>query len=285
MFRRSRRTEDVIGLAFSGGGSRGASQLGALKALLESGIEPQLVAGTSAGAVNAAWYALHPDRIEDQELLWRRLRMSDVFPGNRVTVLYNLTRRGYVHEPSAWERMLWREFGRARFEDLQIPCAVSAVNLSTGRRAVLDSGLIVPALMASTAIPGVFPPYRLGSDIYVDGGVLEYLPLDNLFERGATEVFAFDCSSYQMGLDFVDSVADRCGRIAARDAALRTVTLATSQGRHVHLLQPDLPEFADARDFSHTDELIRAGYDHAASYLQRLPRLFERQSAIRSHAG
>src|SRR5579864_7051099 len=97
MFGRFRRADDGIGYAFSGGGARTAVQVGMLRALTEAGIRPSLVAGTSAGAVNAAWFALFPERQDRLEEIWLELRTRDIFPGGRLRILYNLARKGYVH--------------------------------------------------------------------------------------------------------------------------------------------------------------------------------------------
>src|SRR5437870_4470112 len=140
VFGRFRRSEEIIGFALSGGGARGASQVGAMKALLEAGIRPQHLAGTSAGAVNATWLALHPNRLDRMEAIWRSLSSKEIFPGNRLRILLNLTRHGYVHSAEAWEAFLRRQVGSARFEDMAIACAVTAVRLSDGQRVVFDSG-------------------------------------------------------------------------------------------------------------------------------------------------
>src|SRR5437764_14272901 len=94
--------DDYIGFAFSGGGARAATQAGAVRALTEAGIWPSVVAGTSAGAVNAAWLALCPDRLDRMYEIWRQLRMKDVFPGGRGRMLLNMAKRGYVHDAPLW---------------------------------------------------------------------------------------------------------------------------------------------------------------------------------------
>lgn len=268
MFGRFRRNEDVVGFALSGGGARGACQVGALKALTEAGIWPQVVAGTSAGSVNAVWFALFPHRLDRLEAIWMALRTRDIFPGNRIRIAFNLSRHGYVHASEQWEAFLRRQVGESQFEDLAIPCSVVAVRLSDGQRMVFDSGELVPAIMASTAIPGIFPPYRIGEELYVDGGVLEYLPVPTLLERNATTIFALDCSWFNPQLDGEGSVVDRCGRIGAWAAVKAVTSISTTRGRNVHLLRPELPEIGDARDFRHTAELILAGYEQAQRYLQ-----------------
>jgi NTE family protein len=226
-----------------------------------------MVAGTSAGAVNAAYFALHPHRLDRLEAIWLALRTQDVFPGTRFHVLMNLIRLGHIHRSDEWESLLRKEVGQACFEDMTVPCAVVAVRLSDGARVVFDSGEVIPALMASTAIPGIFPPYRIGEEQYVDGGVLEYMPIPTLLESGATTIYALDCSSYGLKMEHAGSVVDRCARITARDYVRRVSSLQEARGRTVYLLQPELPEFDDSRDFGFTAELMLAGYDQARKFL------------------
>lgn len=268
MFGRFRRSDEVVGFSLSGGGTRGAAQVGALKALTEAGIWPHLVAGTSVGAVNAAWLALYPRRLDLLEAIWLELRTKDVFPGSSLRVIFNLARRRYMYSSAAWEAFLRRHCGDLRFEDMTLPCAVVAVRLSDGERVVFDSGEILPALMASSAIPGVFPPYRIGDELFVDGGVLECLPVPALLERGATTIYALDCSDFPLGVDFQGSLVDRCGRIAARAAAQRATSLPATRGRKVHLLRPELGDTSDARTFRYTADLVLRGYEHTRRYLE-----------------
>ena len=262
------RDSEKIGFALSGGGSRGASQVGALKALSEAGIWPQVLAGTSAGAVNAAWFALHPNELGEHEALWLGLRTRDIFPGNRVRNLINMARYGYIHGAEAWEAYVRGKFGNSRFEDLHFPCAVVAVALNSGRRVVFDSGEIAPAIMASTAIPGVFPPYRIGDEFYVDGGVLEFMPIPALLERGVTSIYAMDCSAFSVDPGSPVSVVDRVARLSATRDVYHSISLAMAHGCTVHLLRPDLPEINDGRSFHRTADFVRAGYEDAQRYLE-----------------
>jgi NTE family protein len=133
---------------------------------------------------------------------------------------------------------------------------------------VFDCGEIVPAVMASMSIPGVFPPYRIGEELYVDGGVLEPLPVPTLIERGATAIYALDCSDFPLGLPIRGSLVDRCARIAAYAAARQVTSLSATRGRTVHLLRPELAETPDFRSFDRTAELIRMGYEYTRRYLE-----------------
>lgn len=270
MFRRFRRPEEVVGFAFSGGGSRGAVQAGMLRALTEAGVHPDVMTGTSAGAVNAGWFGLHPHRLDRLEAIWLELRTQDVFPGGRVRMLMNLSRSGYFHAADAWEKFLRLHIGSATFEDAQIPFAVVAVRLSDGKRVVFDSGEIVPAVMASTAIPGVFPPHAIGDELYVDGGVLEYLPVPTILEQGATTIFALDSSWFSSEVVRGASVVDRAARVAAQAYSDRVCQLPSARGASIHLLRPPLREYDDARDFRHTAELLEGGFDYARDFLAAL---------------
>jgi NTE family protein len=237
--------------------------------MAEAGIRPRVVAGTSVGAVNAVWLARYPDQVDGLAAVWIALRARDVFPGSHLRIAFNVIRHQYVHDSRAWERFLRGHVEDARFEDLSIPAMVVAVRVSDGSKEVFDSGEILPALMASTAIPGVFPPYRIGDELYVDGGVLEHLPVPTLLERGVTEVYAVDCSGFALGLDFRGSMVDRCWRIAATASALQSTSLFATRGRKVHLIRPDIPEIGDARQFAHAAHLVDSGYAFARRYLEQ----------------
>ncbi|GAC1469906.1 MAG: patatin-like phospholipase family protein [Chloroflexota bacterium] len=268
-----------VGFALSGGGSRAACEVGMLRALDEAGIHADVLAGTSAGAVIGIWQALFPDRIDRLESIWLSLRTQDVFPGNRLQLLANFVRHGHVHAARSWERFLRRHFEDARFEDLSMPCGVVAVELTTGAVHVFDSGEIVPAVMASTAIPGVFPPVAIEDRMYVDGGLLEYLPVTPLLAHDVDVVYGLDCSYLEPHVGRGWAVMDRCDRISARadaDAALGRVSQSDIE---MQLLRPPLPDVADPRSFAQSAALIRAGYDYVASYLAGRQRS-EYQSAL-----
>lgn len=268
MHRRFGKDQGVVAFALAGGGSRAAVQVGMLQALSDAGIRPDLVSGTSAGAVNAVWYGMYPDRLGQLQEIWGQLRTRDVFPGNQLRIAVNLLRDGYIHSSRAWQAFLQRQIGYASFEDTQIPVLVLAVRMSDGLRRVFDRGPLVPSVMASTAIPGVFPPFSIESELYVDGGVIECMPVPAVQERGADVIYALDCSGYapQVGSP-PGSVVDRCGQIAAKAYADAVCSAAMACGLTVHLLRPDIPDVFDARDFRRTAELISIGYEYTKRYL------------------
>jgi NTE family protein len=267
-----RQQREKIAFVLSGGGARGAAQVGMLAALHERGIAPALVLGTSAGAVNGAWYALYPHRLDELERVWRTLRTKMVFPGTPLHAAYNMLRYGYAHRVDGWARMLVEHFTDTRLEDAAIPLGVVAVRLADGEVTVFESGPIVPALLASTAVPGLFPPQRINGVLYVDGGVVEFLPIPSALKRAVTTIYALDCSDYPPGDGSKGLVVDRCSQIAATAWVRTVVAAAQAAGCQVHLLHPPLGDLDDARDFRHTARLIETGYEYARAALAEVAR-------------
>ncbi|HEV3311996.1 MAG TPA: patatin-like phospholipase family protein, partial [Chloroflexota bacterium] len=174
-----------VAVALSGGGARGAAQVGVLRAFDEFGIRPDMVLGASAGAVNGAWYALRPGRLDDLAGVWLGLSKRGVFPGTPAHYAYNLARHGHVHRIESWAGILRKSFHDALIEEAVLPLTVLTVRLADGKVMTHDAGPLVPALMASTAAPGVFPPQRLGGELHVDGAVVEFLPIPTAVRQGA----------------------------------------------------------------------------------------------------
>ncbi len=158
-----------ISLALGGGGSRGYAHVGVLRCLEKEGFRIRAVAGTSAGGVAAVAYAAGytPDELEtafskiNQSKLF--VRSSDEGPG--------------ILGLSGATRLFEEYFGERTFADLRMPCAVVAVDLKAGREVVLNQGRVVDALLATIAVPGVFPPKRFGDSELVDGAVLNPVPV------------------------------------------------------------------------------------------------------------
>lgn len=177
---------------FAGGGSLGAIQVGMLKALLAHGIEADLVVGASVGALNAACFAGDPTPagVARLEAIWRGLRRSDVFPaptlGGLITVL---AKRDHFVDPGPLSRLLQRHLPFQRLEEARLPCLVVTTDLLEGVEVRIASGPAVPALMASAAIPGVFPPVRLDGRYLIDGSVANHSPISAAVESGAKRVF------------------------------------------------------------------------------------------------
>lgn len=176
----------------TGGASLGSVQVGMLLALDEAGIRPDLWVGTSVGAVNATFMAGRPGPggAEHLAAVWRRLRRSDVFPTDTLRHLRGAAgrERGLV-SPANLARLVRTHLPYRRLEEAPVPVAVVAVDVLTSADVALSRGPAVEAVLASAAIPGVFPPVVLGDRSYMDGGVVDNAPISHAVALGAEEVW------------------------------------------------------------------------------------------------
>lgn len=257
----------TVAFALSGGGARAASQVGVLRALVERGIQPDLVVGASAGAVNGAWYSVFPDGLDDLAGVWLTLTKKGVFPGHVTRHGYNLIRHGYLHSFQAWGRILDAHYSHMRFEDAPIPFVALTVRLSDGQVVAHDNGLITPVLKASTAVPGLFPPQPLADGLHVDGAVIEFLPIPTAIKRGATHIYAIDSSAFPEWDGIEASAMDRCGQLAATAWVDLVVEQAMTKGISVTRLRPPSSRIHDGRDFRDTRRLMDDGYEYALAML------------------
>ncbi len=172
-----------IGLALSGGGGKGAAHIGVLQVIQELDIPVDLIVGTSAGGAVAVFYSAGFDLATIQNIFRRSALRRIATPDLTGTGIIGQRRR---------EKMLYRLLGDRTFADLTIPCAVVTTDLISGEMVVLHEGPLVPALLATTALPALFPPVPYGDRLLADGGILNNLPVDVAYEMGAQRVIAVD---------------------------------------------------------------------------------------------
>jgi NTE family protein len=181
----------VIGFVLSGGANLGSVHVGMLRALLEAGIKPDVVVGTSIGAVNAAYLAADPslEHLEGLHEMWCGARARDIFPLNPVANARALFKEGALFSSHGWRRFVESRAPFQNIEDAAVPLRITATEYEEGRSETFDSGPVVDAIMASTALPGIFPPYRIGDRLYLDGAISEQLPLKVALEGGADTIY------------------------------------------------------------------------------------------------
>jgi NTE family protein len=264
-----------VAFVLSGGGSLGAIQVGMLQALFEEGIQPDLLVGTSAGAVNAAWVAGHPHSEGAKELaaIWCGLRRQDIFPLSAWTGALGLFgRTNHVIPNSGLRALIERHIPYERLEDASIPIHVVATDLKTGHAVVLSSGPAVPALLASTAIPGVFPPVTIGRRALVDGGVADLTPIAAAIAQGATQVYVLPIGYPWLRQDRLNAIGMALQALArVVEQRLQTEIAAHTHSADIRLLPPiDGPAVSPA-DFSRTPELISRAYRATSRHLARQP--------------
>lgn len=182
-------TADRIAFVFAGGGSLGAVQVGMLQALLETGLRPDFLVGTSVGAINAAYFAGNPDLDGVARLagLWQGLRRRDVFPFNLGGVLKLFTRQDSVVDPSGLRELLEEHLSFRLLEETAIPLHVMATDLQ-GLGVRMSTGPAIDAILASAAVPGIFPPVRIDGRELMDGAIAANTPLRLAVELGATRI-------------------------------------------------------------------------------------------------
>src|SRR3954454_22220112 len=189
------------GTAFvlGGGGNLGAVQVGMLQALLESGIVPEVVIGCSVGALNAAGLAADPSLsgVRKMRETWLNLNGDELWPAGRISGLWMLGRKGQAIQPNSGLRgLIERTLPYRRLEDAVLPVHVNATSLETGRGHWFTSGPAVDAILASAALPAVFPPVMVDGEAYIDGGVVDNVPISRALALGARRVFVLHVGNF-----------------------------------------------------------------------------------------
>lgn len=256
----------------SGGASLGSIQVGMLLALAEAGIVPDVIVGTSVGAVNGGWIASRPDLTGATALadLWRSLSREDVFPTRPLAGLLGfLGRRPNLVPDSGLRRLLEDNLEFARLEDSPIPLHVVATDVLSGQDVLLSSGDAVDAIAASAAIPAVFPPVSLDGRDLIDGGVVNNTPLSHAVALDADVIWVLP-TGYSCALP-----ASPKGALAM---ALHGLTLTVNQRLAVdvaryeattdlRVIPPLCPVRVSPADFSQSTELIERSHNAARAWL------------------
>ena len=154
----------TIAFVLSGGASLGALQVGMLQALLEQGVEPDFVVGTSAGAINAAYFSKSPTLAGVDSLagLWLGMKRSDVFPVRpALGFLGFVGKRDHLCPSGPVLSLLRSQYGDQRLEDSPVPAHVIAADLASGKEVCISTGPSAEAVLASASLPGIFPPVKI----------------------------------------------------------------------------------------------------------------------------
>ena len=174
MTSQSKTKRKATGLVLSGGGARGYAHLGVLKALNEEGIIPDIISGTSAGAIAGALYAdgYTPDEI-----------FKILAKNSRLNFLKLTVPKDGLLKMTGMIRVLKDALRANTFEELKIPLVVCATNLNQAKVEYFESGELIRAIIASASIPVVFRPVEIGGVCYVDGGVMDNMPVAPIEKR------------------------------------------------------------------------------------------------------
>lgn len=258
-----------LALVLSGGGSKGALQVGLYRAMTELGVRPDFVLGTSVGALNAAFVAtgVAPEVLARG---WARLSFRRLFgfnwrfftPGGPSSSLFTATRL---------RRMLRDDLPVQSFDETEIPLSVVTTHMGLGEACVWERGDIAEAVVTSCSVPGILPPV-IGHDgvAHIDGSLADNLPIELALERGATHVIAMNCRTCAACMPGTTRLRDVLGAAfgIAADCKLRMMEDRYREAPKILLLQPEMGEAIAAFDFSQGERLVRQGYEYAAPRLR-----------------
>ena len=256
---------------FSGGGSLGAIQVGMLRVLLAYGLKPDFVVGASVGAINASYFASAPDAecVARLERIWSGLRRADIFPFTFTSAFGLIRHRGYIVDPSKLRRVIETNLPCARIEDAQIPLHIMATT-QQGIGIRLSSGPAVDAILASTAIPGVFPAMNINGEALMDGAVAADTPVRLAADLGASRIIILPTG-------YACALKEPPKRAIAR--ALHAITLMIAwqliyelermpEDIQVHLVPTLCPLAVSPFDFSKSTELIERAAQSTQKWIE-----------------
>jgi NTE family protein len=193
-----------VAFVLGGGGHLGAHEVGMLRALLERGIVPDLVVGTSIGAINGAAVAAEPSvaAVERLAEMWTRFERSDVFAGSVLGRLSTLARtRTHLHDNEGLRRLLAETLPVQRIEELTVPFQCVAASIESASEHWFADGPAVDAILASCAVPGLLPPVEIGGEHFVDGGIVNSIPVSRAVALGARTVYVMHVGRIERPLE------------------------------------------------------------------------------------
>ena len=260
------------GFVLAGGGSLGAVQSGMLIELIAAGVQPDLVVGVSAGALNGAFLAYDPTPRMTERIgeLWRRVTTREALGLSWRSVFGIFGRRGHLADARGLERLLRRELPYQNFAETRVPLHIVAAEETTGAEVLLSDGPVLEAVLASTAIPGIFPPVTLGGRKLVDGVVAASTPIAAAVRLGATRLIVLPC-----GFTCVDKAVPQ----HALGRAMHAITLLGARQlrqdfehyaarTNLRLVPPLCPLHISSYDYSHGAALIDAARDSTRRWLE-----------------
>ena len=263
-----------------GGGVLGAVEVGMLRALLERDIVPDLVLGTSVGALNGALVAREPDLsvVERLTALWQRAGQSEsaqVYGDSALrTVRRAVSTKTHLWSSDPLRQALDEEFGDLTFEDLPVRFQVCAASIERAAEHWFTTGRVVDAVVAIAAVPGLLPPAQVGDEHFLDGRIVNSVPLGRAVQLGATRVYVLQVGRIDRPLAVPKrpwEVARVSFEIARRHRFNRELA-ELPEGVEAHVLPARGTSAKDdtllgSRDFSGVQQRIDETYAASVAYL------------------
>jgi NTE family protein len=268
----SSRLPKPITYVLAGGGAHGCVQWGLLQALAETDIKPDALIGTSAGALSGSIFAEDPvSGVNRLAYVWSQLDLQALIGDGWLSIVRSATsRKSGLAENTALREAIEGILEVRTFADLKLPFAAVSTDLASGLAIALDDGPIVPALLASSAIPGVLPPVKIHGRYYVDGLASANLPTQLAVRRGAGSIIALDTGS-RAPAELSTSAAKVVARVSNILGATQRRSQLTAAARHVPVvLIPTPGDLGGTLDFGSTIEVAGRAYVMARQFLDTL---------------
>jgi NTE family protein len=248
--------QPVIGLALGSGGARGFAHLGVIKVLKEEGINVDVIAGSSMGALVGCFYGagLDVDRLYKLAGAFKRKYYLD----------FTVPKMGFLAGKKLKELIRLFTHGK-NLEDLDIPVRVVATDLKAGEKVVFSKGPIADAVRASISIPGIFTPEKLEDRLLVDGGVIDRVPVSVVEEMGADLIIAVDVSRVKTSSD-ITSIFD----VIMQSLDIMQMELVSNREIASDIMIRPHVEMYSSRAFTNIEDIIRIGEEEARKQIPRI---------------
>lgn len=270
------RRRPRVAFVLSGGGNLGAIQVGQLRALAERDIVAELVLGCSVGALNGAAYAADPTLagIRHLESLWRTTSTPDLMPSSRMPNPLQMVRKGTaLYKNDGLRRGIARFLGgRTTFEELEIPFQCMATDMDLAMEHWFTSGPLMEPILASAALPSVYPPVTIDGRRYLDGGVVNNVPISRALELGVKRIYVLHVGLHGRPEAEIKRPIDAAlmAYWIARNSGLARDLATLPKGVEVVVLPPgDRPDIR-FDDFSQSPALVEQGHSGAAQHLDEI---------------
>jgi NTE family protein len=273
--KRAKQEKNKVAFVLSGGGNLGAVQVGMLRALLERGITPDMIVGCSVGAINGAALADEPTLVGVARLeqVWRNVDGNDLMPRSVLPNAVAMARKGEaIHDNDGLRQMLTAAMGARDFADLTVHFECVATDVDAVREVWFSKGPLVEAILASSAMPALYPAVEIDGVRYLDGAIVNDVPLSRAVELGATQLYVLQVGSFSRPREKPRrplDVAVQAYWIARHHRYKRDLD-GLPPSIELHLLPHGQPPLMRYNDFTRTPELISTAYEASSAYLQAL---------------
>lgn len=270
---------DRVAFVLGGGGVRGANEVGMLRALSEAGVAPELVVGTSVGAINGAMIAsgFTEEAVARLTTLWSATGVREVFSGSTRERMRTLVQsRTHLHGNHRLRALLERWLPVERIEEMAVPFQCVAASIERAGAHWFTCGPVVDAVLASSAVPGLLPPVEVDGEHFYDGGLVHSIPVSRAVALGASVVYVLQAGRIDQPLS--PPAGPLQVGLVAFEIARRHRFVEELQGLRdgvtVHLLPagdsrepPEISELLRYRDAAEVEERIARAHQASAAYL------------------